>query len=156
MGFTIGRLERATIEDRPIAIASSANGAAIAFTTFLPTGADDGWVLDLMRRVPGSVPGALEWCIAEAASGLRRGGTSLLSLSLAPLAGIGGGRAPLAERALAVAARVVRPAYDVRGLARFQDKFGGRWEPRYLAVRRPRELAPVAAALLALHLRRGE
>ena len=72
----------------PVAIAQEPDGRIVAFTTFRPTGRDNGWVLDLLRRVPGSVPGAVESCLVEAAFGLRSLGASTLSLGLAPLAGL--------------------------------------------------------------------
>jgi lysylphosphatidylglycerol synthetase-like protein (DUF2156 family) len=153
LGFTIGRFSRAALGDRPISIAWGEGGKPVAFATFLPTGNDNGWVLDLMRRLPGSVPGALEWCVAEAATQLGLSGERRLSLSLAPLGGIGGADAGRPERVLATTARMLRPVYDVRGLQFFKDKFDVRWEPRYLAVRRMRDLPQVGAALLALHLR---
>lgn len=156
LGFTIGRFERSTLEDRPISIAYDAADRPIAFTTFLPTGVEGGWVLDLMRREAGGVPGALEWCVAEAATELGRTGESTLSLSLAPLAGIGGAGAPWPERVLAAVSRLVRPAYDVRGLAFFKDKFDVRWEPRYLAIQHLWDLPSIGMGLLSLHLRRPQ
>jgi lysylphosphatidylglycerol synthetase-like protein (DUF2156 family) len=156
LGFTIGQFERTTLEDRPISIAFDADDRPIAFTTFLPTGVEGGWVLDLMRREAGGVPGALEWCVAEAATELGRTGETTLSLSLAPLAGIGGQDAPWPERVLAAVSRLVRPAYDVRGLAFFKDKFDVRWEPRYLAIQHLWDLPSIGMGLLSLHLRRPQ
>lgn len=156
LGFTIGRFERSILEDRPITIAYDADDRPIAFTSFLPTGVDGGWVLDLMRREAGGVPGALEWCVAEAATQFAANGEGTLSLSLAPLGGIGGPDAPLPERALAALARLVRPFYDVRGLTFFKDKFDVRWEPRYLAIQHLYDLPSIGLGLLALHLRKTQ
>lgn len=156
LGFTIGRFERGILEDRPISIAYDADDRPIAFTSFLPTGVDGHWVLDLMRREAGGVPGALEWCVAEAAIELGRAGETSLSLSLAPLAGIGGPEAPWPERLLATGARLLRPVYDVRGLAFFKDKFDVRWEPRYLAIQHLWDLPSIGLGLLSLHLRRSQ
>jgi lysylphosphatidylglycerol synthetase-like protein (DUF2156 family) len=58
----------------------------------------------------------------------------------------------LVARLLALGARVVRPAYDVRGLAFFKSKFAPTWEPRYLVVSRRTNLPRVLLALLRLHL----
>lgn len=155
LGFTIGRFALATLEDRPVSVAFGADREPVAFTTYLPTGVDGGWVLDLMRRLPRGVPGAMEWCVAEAATRLGAAGESRLSLSLAPLAGIGAPGAPLPERILARASRSVRPVYDVRGLEFFKHKFDVAWAPRFLAVRHAADVPSVGLALLALHLRRG-
>ena len=88
LGFTIGYFDPAELHRIAVAVATGADGAAIAFATFRPTGVDGGWVLDLLRRAPGGTPGALEGCLAEAAAGLRETGSPTLSLGLAPLAGL--------------------------------------------------------------------
>lgn len=152
MGFTIGQFEREDVLHGAVSVATGEDGHAIAFATFCPTGVDGGWVLDLMRRVGGGTPGALEWCIAEAGRGLRVGGASRLSLGLAPLAGLEGPDGTIEERALAAAARLVRRWYDIRGLEFFKAKFDPTWEPRYLAIRSRADLPGVTIALLRLHL----
>ncbi len=152
MGFTVGAFDLDAVDRTAIAVALDADGAPIAFTTFRPTGADGGWVLDLMRRRAGGTPGALEGCIAAAAAGLRAAGASALSLGLAPLAGLDDASASPEERALARAAALVRRWYDVRGLAFFKGKFDPRWEPRYAAVGARAELPGFVLALLGLHL----
>jgi phosphatidylglycerol lysyltransferase len=151
LGFTVGRFDPDDLDRRPIAVATDADGRAVAFASFRPTGAG-GWVLELMRRVPCSVPGAFEACLVEAATSLRAAGATELSLGLAPLAGLSMRGGPPEERILAAAARLLRPAYDVAGLEFFKRKFDPRWEPRYLVVRNRADLLGVAVALLRLHL----
>ncbi len=152
MGFTIGAFQPGELSTTPIAVALEGDGRPSAFTTFQPTGRDGGMVLDLMRRAPDGTPGALEACLAEAAAGMRSAGVTTLSLGLAPLAGLERPGATVEERALAAAARLVRPWYDVRGLEFFKAKFDPRWEPRYVAVRRRLDLVGLSIALLRLHL----
>src|SRR4029077_15051294 len=123
LGFTVNGYRRADLTSSPVAVARGADGRMIAFTTFRPTGCDGGWVLDLMRRVPGGVPGAVEACIADAAKGLRESGATWLSLGLAPLAGLDPRYGSPVERGLAVGARLIRGSYDVSGLAFFKAKF---------------------------------
>jgi phosphatidylglycerol lysyltransferase len=152
LGFTIGVFDPAELDRLAIAIATDAQGTPIAFTTYRSTGVDGGWVLDLLRRDPGGPPGALEGSIAEAASGLRGAGASTLSLGLAPLARIGEESAPVEERILARLGSMVRPLYDVRGLAFFKGKFDPRWEPRYIGTARRRDLPGLVVALVGLHV----
>ncbi len=151
LGFTIGRFDPAEIDRLAIAVAVGADGGVVAFTTFRPMG-DDGWVLDLMRRVPGRVPGAVEGCIVEAAMAMAAEGAPSLSLGLAPLAGIAADANGFEERALALAARLVRPWYDVEGLAFFKSKFDPTWVARSAAVPSRLHLPGLALALLGLHL----
>ena len=152
LGFTIGGFDRDELDRLAISVATDATGAAIAFATFRPTGIDGGWVLDLLRRAPGGTPGALEGCLAEAASGLRKAGAPTLSLGLAPLAGLDDTSAVKEERWLARAASLVKRFYDVRGLAFFKNKFDPRWEPRYVAIANRLDLPALAIALVGLHL----
>lgn len=152
LGFTIGRFSADDLATTPIAISTRDDGRVQAFATFRPVGPDGSWVLDLLRRAPGSVPGSMESCVVAAAEALRDAGATTLSLGLAPLAGLDPSTGPLEERLLARAARVVRPLYDVHGLAFFKGKFDPTWVPRYAATRRRRDLAGLALGLLALHL----
>jgi len=152
LGFTVNGYRRGDLTTNPVALARAADGRMIAFTTYRATGCDGGWVLDLMRRVPGGVPGAVEACIADAAVGLRERDATWLSLGLAPLAGLDPGHGSPVERGLALGARLIRGSYDFSGLAFFKAKFAPHWEPRYLAVARRTHLPAVLLALLRLHL----
>ena len=149
--FTVSSLQSLDQAASPIALARDATGRLVAFTSFQPTGQDSGWVLDLLRRIPGSIPGAVEACIVEAAAGLGSRGASTLSLGLAPLAGLEVRRGSPVERILGLGARLIRRSYDVAGLAFFKGKFDPRWEPRYLVVARRAHLPAVILALLRLH-----
>lgn len=151
LGFTVGRFDPHALGDAIVAVGSAA-GAPVAFVVLRPTGTDGGWMLDLMRRAEGGVPGAAEACLVAAIDALGRAGVRRLSLGLAPLAGLDVRHGPLAERLLAAAARLVRPVYDVDGLAFFKGKFGADWEPRYLVVAHRWQLPAAAVGLLRLHL----
>ncbi len=152
MGFTIGRFSPGEVRRSPLALAVDVGGTPTAFVSFRPTGADRGFVLDLIRRVPGGVPGAVEYCLAEAAEQFRDAGATTLSLGLAPLSGLDPAGQRMEERALAAVARLVRPFYDVEGLAFFKDKFAPRWEARYVAVPSRVHLLGLLLALARLHL----
>ena len=150
--FTVSRFDQGAVMHNPLAVARDATGSVIAFATFRSTGCDGGWVLDLVRRTPGSVPGAVEACLLAAIEGFREKGSRFLSLGLAPLAGLDTRTGSPVERALAVGAGLMRREYDVAGLAFFKGKFDPRWETRYLAVARRSHLPAVLLALLRLHL----
>ena len=152
LGFTIGRFDPSGLDIIAISVAEQGDGTPIAFATFRPTGTDGGWVLDLMRRLPGGIPGAFEACVAEAALALRAAGASTLSLGLVPLGGLTSRSVVLDERLLARVAGAIRPWYDVSGLEFFKRKFDPAWEPRFIAVRSRRHLLGLVVALLRLHL----
>jgi phosphatidylglycerol lysyltransferase len=152
MRFTISHFSLTEMATSPIALAVDDSDRPLAFATFLPTGNDGGWVVDLMRRRPDATPGSMELCIVQAAAGLREAGAAQLSLGLAPLAGLSPHHGSPVERMLAAGARLAGSAYDVRGLAFFKAKFDPHWEPHFLAVRRRRHLPSVLLALLRLHV----
>ena len=155
LGFTINSFRRGDLRTTPIAISLDGSGRVVAFVTFQATGADGGYVVDLIRRLPGSVPGAVETCVAEAAIAMRDAGATRLSLGLAPIHGLDAHRGPLEERAIRVATGAVARWYDVDSLAFFKAKFDPTWEPRYVAARHRRDALVVSVALLRLHLGRG-
>ena len=153
LGFTINSFHRGDLQTTPIAVSIDESGQAVAFVTFQATGVDGGYVVDLIRRSPGSVPGAVETCVAEAALAMRDAGATRLSLGLAPIHGLDAHRGPLEERAIRLATGAVRRWYDVDSLAFFKSKFDPTWEPRYVAARHRRDALAVSVALLRLHLR---
>ncbi len=155
LGFTINSFRREDLPTSPIAVSTDQSGRVLAFVTFQSTGADDGYVVDLIRRLPGGIPGAVETCIAEAAIAMRDAGAARLSLGLAPVHGLDAHRGPFEERAIRLAADTVRRWYDVDGLAFFKSKFDPTWVPRYVAARHRRDILAVAVALLRLHLSSG-
>jgi phosphatidylglycerol lysyltransferase len=152
LGFTVGTFDPADTSSSLIAVAVDAAGDAAAFAVFRPTGADGGWALDVMRRAPDSIPGAMELALLTAIEALSRDGVRRVSLGLAPLAGLEVDRGPVVERALGVAVRCIRPLYDVRGLAFYKGKFDPTWEERYLVVRRWWHLPAAIIGLVRLHL----
>jgi lysylphosphatidylglycerol synthetase-like protein (DUF2156 family) len=152
LGFTVGRFDGASLEAALTVVAVDAAAVAQAFVVLRPTGADGGWMLDVMRRRRSAAPGTVEACLVEAIRLLAGENVRRLSLGLAPLARFGSRPGTVLERALAVLAKAIRPAYDAAGLAFFKDKFGPAWEPRYLVVRHPWVFGGATVALLRLHL----
>ena len=152
MGFTISCFDPKSTGDLPASVALSAAGRVLGFATFRPTGADCGYVLDLMRRAADGPPGVVEACISEAACALGAAGAITLSLGMAPLVGLDGVNGPWEERVLAGAVRLVHRWYDVDGLAFFKRKFDPYWIPRYGATQRRRDIVGFAVSLLRVHL----
>ena len=154
MRFTISPFDPADLLTVGVAVATDGSDTVQAFATFRRT-EPDGWVLDLMRRRQQGPPGALEACIAVAASAMRDAGDLELSLGLVALAGLTPGRGPIEERLLGVGRMFVGPFYDVAGLRFFKAKFDPEWHPRFGAVRGALGIVPYLVALLRLHLAVG-
>ena len=154
MRFTISPFDPADLGQVGVAVAADAAGGVQAFATFRRT-EPDGWVLDLMRRREGGVPGALEACVATAAAEMCAAGDLELSLGLVALAGLSSRRGPGEERLLAVGRRLIGRVYDIDGLRFFKAKFDPEWRARYGAVPGRMTIGPYLLALLRLHLSVG-
>jgi len=152
LGFSMHGFSIERVRSQPVAVAVDGSGRVHAFITLLPTYADGGMALDLMRRAPEAAPGAMELLLARSAAHLREGSYTYFSLGLAPLAGVGGAEHGLAGKGLDYLFRNLDGVYRYQSLHRFKDKFAPRWEDRYLLYPGPLALAPVLVALARVHV----
>jgi len=152
LGFSMHGFSIERVRSQPVAAAVDGAERVHAFITLLPTYADGGMALDLMRRAPEAAPGAMELLLARAAEYLREEGYTYFSLGLAPLAGVGGAEHGLAGKGLDYLFRNLDGVYRYHLLHRFKDKFAPRWEDRYLLYPGPLTLAPVLVALARVHV----
>jgi len=152
LGFSMHGFSIERVQSQPVAAAVDGAGRVHAFITLLPTYADGGMALDLMRRAPEATPGAMELLLARAAEHLREGSYTYFSLGLAPLAGVGGAEHGLAGRGLDYLFRNLDGVYRYQSLHRFKDKFAPRWEDRYLLYPGPLALPSVLVALARVHV----
>ncbi|MGD8396542.1 MAG: DUF2156 domain-containing protein, partial [Candidatus Eiseniibacteriota bacterium] len=86
MEFTLGTLRDMDDPEVRVTLAVDAAGTVHAFADWLPIYARRGWVIDLMRRRPGCMTGAMEFLIASALLAFQQRGDRVASLSVAPLA----------------------------------------------------------------------
>jgi phosphatidylglycerol lysyltransferase len=155
MGFSMGRWTDTYLPERVIAVAVAADGAPLAFTTFVPVPGRDGWALDLMRRTPQSVAGTMELLLVRAIERFRDEGAAILSLGLAPLANANG--EPLTNIGQVCCAFSSRFGSNKQAasLVAFKRKFGPRWESRYIVYPGTLALPRVGLAILSAHLCRS-
>lgn len=152
LGYSLGTL--ASFDDPAIVagLAFAADGRLEGFVSWLPVPARNAWTLDLMRRCPDATPGVMETLIVRSIDEARRRGIDELSLGMTPrvIATNGG------VRGLDAALRAMYWGLDrfqrSRSLQRFKEKFGPRWEDRYLAVPSASVLPEVLVALMRAHL----
>jgi phosphatidylglycerol lysyltransferase len=149
LGFSMGRLQ--SIDDSAVTVAAARadDGRMVAFASWLPIARRDGWNLDLMRRCVDAPYGVMEALIAASIFEAAARGLKEVSLGLVPdLEGSGLQPPP----GLAGVYGWLRQLERSRSLRRFKEKFGPRWEPRYLAVPDPSALPAVLTALARIHL----
>lgn len=168
MGFSMGRFPADWSPDLLTAVAQNAEGEVLAFLTWTPLYRGNGWTLDNMRREPRMIPGTMEYLIAESIDWARARGYSTMSLSLAPLAGLGeelqainkfvapprwriSSSARLLQRSAAYLHRRGLLLGNYRSLYFFKQKFQPEWEPRYLVLEDAAALPRVLIALAVVH-----
>jgi phosphatidylglycerol lysyltransferase len=126
--------------------------AVIAFSNVWEGADKEELSIDLMRQLPGSSPGIMEFLFVELLLWGRHQGYRWFNLGMVPLAG-------LEDRSLApiwnrLGSRVFRHGehfYNFQGLRRFKEHFEPQWEPKYLVAPRgfllPRILANLATLI---------
>jgi lysyl-tRNA synthetase class 2 len=151
-GFSmaLGRLGEPGDEEC-VVVEAHADGRLRALLHFVPWGRD-GLSLDLMRRAADCPNGVNEQLVVAALLAAPDLGVRHVSLNFAVFRSalergsrLGAGPVLRLWRAtLLLASRY----WQIDSLYRFNDKFGPRWEPRYLCFRKPSDLPRVMVAAL--------
>ena len=152
LGYSLGTLSTLSDPDIIVGLAFAGDGRLEAFVSWLPVPARSAWTLDLMRRRPGSTHGAMESLIVRSVDEARSRGVREMSLGMTPrVIAVSG-----ASRGFDAAWRAMYWGLDrfqrSRSLRHFKEKFGPRWEERYLVVPNAATLPEVLVALVRAHL----
>ncbi|MCF2706363.1 DUF2156 domain-containing protein [Arcanobacterium haemolyticum] len=127
MGFTLGGLDQLQDPDVRLMLAIDSTNRVQAVLSWLPTWRDGeivGWTLDFMRRHKESMPGIMEFLIAQSAVRMRDDGLEFMSLSGAPLVrGKSDDEPTLLDDLLAFLSTTLEPVYGFQSLHRFKEKF---------------------------------
>jgi len=174
-GFCMGRFDEAALASSWLAVAwEPARRHVHAFMTWVPIPARRGWALDLMRRLPDSPVGVMEFLVARSVEAAKARGDALLSLSLSALVSVddvatdeagpdtantASAGAPAAPATPAPVPAAPEPSrardflmehlsrfYDFKNLFRWKKKFVPAFEDRFL-VYAPGALPRVVLAL---------
>ncbi|MFT9277848.1 MAG: DUF2156 domain-containing protein [Bifidobacterium sp.] len=168
MKFTLGGVEELSDERVALLYAVDADGVVQGVTSWMPTyrgGRVIGWTLDFMRHRTDSPNGIMEFLIARMAERLRDEGekdpahaAEFMSLSAAPLAGLGGedtqstADAEIIEHAMQIVADMLEPAYGFKSLFFFKRKFQPEEAPIYLCYPDPAKLAQIGLAVVSAYV----
>lgn len=156
MGFTLGGVDELIDSRVRLLYAVDGNGKVLGVTSWLPTYRDGtiiGWTLDFMRHRTDSVNGIMEFLIARMAERLRdEGNVEFMSLSAAPLAGMGSNESEHEEsevlrHALQMVADIMEPAYGFHSLFRFKLKFHPDEEKVYICYPDAAKLPQISLAV---------
>jgi len=149
--FSLGRFEPEYIRRVPVAVVK-ANGRIVAFANVWQGAEKYELSIDLMRHLPSSEGGIMDYLFAELMLWGKKEGFKWFNMGMAPLSGLQEGvLSPLWERTGAFLFRYGEHFYNFQGLRQYKEKFGPVWEPKYLATRGglmlPRILANVASLI---------
>lgn len=133
-GFSVGRFDPDHLRRFPVAVVRH-EGRIIAFATLFVTDAAQEACVDLMRHLPDSPPGTMDFLFARILLHLQAKGFQRFGLGMSPMAGMATRQnAPRWQRLGRVLFDYGERFYNFRGLYSFKDKFEPVWEARYLAA----------------------
>ena len=139
--FSVGRFDAAYLQRLPVAVVRR-EGQVIAFANLMLTAPRQEASVDLMRHLPDTPPGTMDFLFAKIMLHLKEQGYARFGLGMAPMAGMAERRrAPRWQRLGRLLFEHGGRFYNFRGLYNFKDKFEPVWEARYLAA--PRGIAPL-------------
>ncbi len=149
--FSLGNFNDAYLREFPIALVRK-EGGIIAFSNIWPGAGKEELSIDLMRHVPGSLDGIMEFLFAELMLWGKEQGYRQFNLGMAPLAGFEDrALAPVWNRLGAQIFRHGEHFYNFQGLRQFKEQFDPLWEPKYIVFPRifllPRILTNLASLI---------
>jgi phosphatidylglycerol lysyltransferase len=130
-GFSLGFFSEDYVKRFPCAVIKK-EGKIFAFANIW---AGDGELsLDLMRYLPGSPNGVMDYLFIKLMLWGRENGYKRFNLGMAPLSGIHShALAPFGIKLGSFLYRHGENFYNFQGLRSYKEKFTPQWEPRYLA-----------------------
>ena len=149
-GFTMAMdtLRGAHQAGSAVVLARDGEDRVRAFVHLVPTYGRPAMSLSLMRRDHDTPNGLMEFVVVRAIQLLRGRGVEEVSLNFAAFARWSTRPSGQVEWALGHAVSLANPFFQIESLRRFNDKFGPRWEPRYLVFEHRRGLPRVGLAVL--------
>ena len=132
--FSVAAFEPGFMAAQSVAL-SHQRDRPVAFVTFMTTGLQTEATVGLMRQLPDAPAYIMEYLITQLALELKVRKFKVLSLGMAPLAGLV--QTPLSSqwhRMAGLLWELGGPIYNFQGLRGFKNKFRPVWEPRYLAA----------------------
>ncbi|MGA7105699.1 MAG: bifunctional lysylphosphatidylglycerol flippase/synthetase MprF [Candidatus Deferrimicrobiaceae bacterium] len=146
-GFSIGYFDEGYLRRFPLGVVRK-EGRIVAFANILEGYGNEEISVDLMRYLPGSPHGTMDYLFLQLMLWGKEEGYRWFNLGMAPLSGMGEQElAPLWNQVGAFLFRHGEQFYNFRGVRQYKEKFDPAWEPKYLAspagIAFPRILASI-------------
>ena len=131
--FSIGFFNPDYLQRTPVAVVKS-NGKIIAFANVLTGAEKEELSVDLMRFLPDSPNGLMDFLFIEIMLWGKREGFQWFNFGMAPLSGFEDrALAPLWSRVGAFVFHHGEHFYNFQGLRQYKEKFDPKWQPKFLA-----------------------
>ena len=131
--FSLGRFDETYVRRFPVAIVRG-HGRIEAFATVWESAGREELSVDLMRHLPDSPNGMMDFLFVCLMLRGREEGYQWFNLGMAPLSGLPQHElAPLWNRVGGFLFRHSEHFYNFQGVRRYKAKFNPQWTPRYLA-----------------------
>jgi phosphatidylglycerol lysyltransferase len=149
--FSIGFFNEEYLKQFPVGIVQKGN-EIIAFANILSGAQKEELSADLMRHLPESPNGTMDYLFIELMLWGKKEGYRWFNLGMAPLSGLENHTlAPLWNRLGTFIFHHGDHFYSFQGLRQYKEKFNPEWEPRYLAspggLALPRTLLNIASLI---------
>jgi phosphatidylglycerol lysyltransferase len=132
--FSLGFFDERYLSHFPLALVYK-DGRVIAFANIWGGSGKEELSIDLMRYLPESPHGVMEYLFIELMLWGKQKGYGWFNLGMAPLAGLEDQtQAPLWSKLGAFIFRHGEHFYNFQGLRNYKEKFDPVWEPKYLAA----------------------
>ena len=132
-GFSLGFFDEQYVSRFPTAVVRQ-SGRIIAFANLWCGAGREELSVDLMRHLPSSPPGVMEFLFSELMLWGRQEGCQWFNLGMAPLSGVDDRPlAPLWNRVVHLAYHLGDRFYSFEGLRKYKEKYNPVWRPKYLA-----------------------
>jgi len=151
--FTLGAFDRSYLRSTPIFIVRAPAGRIEAFVNLVPSFRSVDGNFDMMRRLPDSAEGVMDYLLVHLIGHFRDRGLRGLNLGFAPLANIEG--TGVVARALNLLYAYGSRAFNFQGLRTYKDKWRPIWEQRFLVYRSDMQLPRIALAVVRAGEREG-
>ena len=148
--MTLGRVFDPGDTGLLLAVCTGPDGTPAAFCQYAPAPGIRGWSLDLMRRDPADHPnGLIDFVIVETIRHVAAHGGGEVGLNFAAMRAIlaADGELGLTTRSVRFVLDRLSDRMQIRSLWHFNNKYGPRWIPRYVAVDGAENTVQVAAAI---------
>jgi lysylphosphatidylglycerol synthetase-like protein (DUF2156 family) len=155
MSFDLSSFSVTDLREKGAAYVRTTDGRLLAFATWHPYAHGQGRCLDLMRS-HADEKGVMDFLLLESIETFRNQGVEEVCFGSAPLANTSDPDKHCAsDRAIRFIFDNFDRFYGYKRLFFFKQKYGPRWEPRYLAYPRSTPLPLVGLAVAGVHLTHG-